>query len=106
MPFHFVRLQLPLTLALFASAVAAQTPTATQTTEVNPILTRPLQYRSLISTYEPYNDQAVRPWREANDRVQRIGGWRSYAKEVSDKTPASGDSGTDRHNAMHGGVKP
>ncbi len=106
MPFHFVRLQLPLALAIFASAVAAQTPTASQTTEANSILARPLQYRSLISTYEPYNDQAVRPWREANDRVQRIGGWRSYAKDVSDKTPASGDSGTDGHNATHGGVKP
>lgn len=106
MPFHFVRLQLPLALAIFASAVAAQTPTASQTTEANSILARPLQYRSLISTYEPYNDQAVRPWREANDRVKRIGGWRSYAKDVSDKTPASGDSGTDGHNATHGGVKP
>ncbi|MDI1348866.1 hypothetical protein [Aquabacterium sp.] len=106
MLFHFVRLQLPLTLAMFASAVAAQTPTVSQTNEANPLLARPLQYRSLISTYEPYNDQAVRPWREANDRVQRIGGWRTYAKEVSDKAPASADSGTEGHSTTHGGVKP
>jgi len=106
MPFHFVRIPLPLTLAMFASAVAAQAPTGSQTTGANPIWAQPLQYRSLLSNYAPYNDQAVRPWREANDRVQRIGGWRTYAKEVSDKTPASGDSGTNGHNATHGGVKP
>lgn len=106
MLFHFVRPQLPLTLAMFASAVAAQTPTVSQTAEANPILARPLQYRSLISTYEPYNDPAIRPWREANDHVQRIGGWRTYAKEISDKSPASGDSGTEGHSATHGGMKP
>jgi hypothetical protein len=29
------------------------------------------------------------PWREANDRVTRIGGWRVYAREAASPEPAS-----------------
>ena len=106
MPLQFVRPRRPLTQALFASAVGAQTPTLNQTPEIAPILTQPLQYRSWISHYETYSDPAVQPWREANDRVQRIGGWRTYAKERSDQAPVSGSPGMEGHPASHGGAKP
>ena len=38
-------------------------------------------YQSALSGYRSYADQPVQSWREANDRVGRIGGWKAYAKE-------------------------
>ncbi len=40
-----------------------------------------LHYRSVFDGYRPHNDQAVGPWRDVNDMVGKIGGWRTYAKE-------------------------
>ena len=40
-----------------------------------------LQYTSTLSGYQAYADEPVQSWREANDRVGRIGGWKVYAKE-------------------------
>jgi hypothetical protein len=42
-----------------------------------------LTYRSALANYRPYSAQQVRPWRESNDNVGRIGGWRAYAKEMN-----------------------
>lgn len=41
----------------------------------------PSTYRSAFEGYSPFRDQAIRPWRELNEEVQRIGGWKAYAKE-------------------------
>lgn len=40
-------------------------------------------YASAFDGYRRFDDQKVQPWREANDTVGRIGGWRAYAREVS-----------------------
>ena len=48
----------------------------------------PLTYRSALENYRPYQAQPVQPWREANDTVGRIGGWRAYARETADAAPA------------------
>lgn len=48
-----------------------------------------LPFHSLSEDYEPYSDQKLIPWREANDNVGRIGGWREYAREAR---PQSGSS--------------
>ena len=45
-------------------------------------LAPPLVYRSPFSTYRAQGDAALLPWREANDRVRAIGGWRVYAREA------------------------
>ncbi len=42
-----------------------------------------LTYRSALENYQPYSAQQVQPWRESNDNVGRIGGWRAYAKEMN-----------------------
>lgn len=42
-----------------------------------------LAYSSAFAAYKGYADQPVTSWREANDAVGRIGGWRSYAKEAT-----------------------
>jgi len=35
----------------------------------------------VLSRYTPMTDQKLGSWRDANDTVARIGGWRSYLKE-------------------------
>ncbi|WP_157003205.1 hypothetical protein [Ralstonia sp. A12] len=42
-----------------------------------------LAYSSAFAAYKGYADQPVTSWREANDTVGHIGGWRSYAKEAT-----------------------
>lgn len=37
---------------------------------------------SAFRTYQPFVDQPVLSWPQANAQVQAIGGWRAYAKEV------------------------
>ncbi|MEY2874161.1 MAG: hypothetical protein RLZZ373_1532 [Pseudomonadota bacterium] len=46
-----------------------------------------LQYTSTLGTYQGYADEPVQSWREANDRVERIGGWKAYAKETKAGKP-------------------
>lgn len=49
------------------------------------------QYQSAFTHYHSFNEQPVLPWRETNDTVGKIGGWRFYAREGqqpdSDGTP-------------------
>lgn len=42
----------------------------------------PLVYRSTFDAYRAQRDVTLFPWREANDRVGAIGGWRFYAREA------------------------
>lgn len=49
--------------------------------------TSPLRFESTLSRYKPMTDQKLGSWREANDTVTRIGGWRTYLKEA--QTPDS-----------------
>ena len=44
--------------------------------------------------YQPYTDEKIVNWKEANDDAGRIGGWREYAKEASEsQTPDGAASG-------------
>lgn len=45
--------------------------------------TRPLTHRSAFEGYRRINDEPAVPWREANETVKRIGGWRAYAREAA-----------------------
>jgi hypothetical protein len=38
-------------------------------------------WRSAFEGYQPFAEAPVAPWRESNDTVGRIGGWRAYARE-------------------------
>ncbi|MEO8281701.1 MAG: hypothetical protein ABI564_18525 [Ideonella sp.] len=44
----------------------------------------PLMYRSALGSFRRVDDADPVPWREANDRVGRIGGWRAYAREANE----------------------
>lgn len=98
---------LPWTLALFAGAAFAQTPADTEA--LQPSLPTTLQYSSAIGAYQAYGDQQVQSWREANDRVGQIGGWRAYAKEITTGKPASvkgAAPSSNPHAGHHGGGTP
>ena len=102
-----IKVLLPWTLALFAGLAFAQPPTDTEAPKPAPLTT--LQYSSPIGAYQAYADQPVQSWREANDRVGQIGGWRAYAKEIKTGEPASAKDvppGSDPHAGHHGGGKP
>ena len=101
------RALLPSTLVLFAGAAFAQAPADTEAPKPAPLAT--LQYASPIGAYQGYADQPVQSWREANDRVGQIGGWRAYAKEIKSGEPASAKDAapaSDPHTGHHGGGKP
>lgn len=48
-----------------------------------------LSWRSTLADYQRFADEKVQPWREANDNVGRIGGWREYARESSQAQSAA-----------------
>jgi len=40
-----------------------------------------LHYHSPLKAYQGFGEQPLHNWREANEWVGRIGGWRTYAQE-------------------------
>ena len=42
-----------------------------------------LEHRSAFEGYRPFAAEEVQPWRQSNDTVRDIGGWRVYAREIS-----------------------
>lgn len=42
-----------------------------------------LDYRSALGDYQRFSEDKAQPWKDANDNVRRIGGWREYARESS-----------------------
>jgi len=70
------------------------------------------RFRSAFEGYRPFIDETVSPtsWREANDRVGRIGGWRAYAAEIQNEAagtaspaPATGSAAPAGKAAGHEG---
>lgn len=49
----------------------------------------PVEFRSSFEGYQPYTEEKIINWKEANDRVGRIGGWRAYAKEAQQPSGGS-----------------
>ena len=48
-----------------------------------------LPYRSVFDGYQPFTDEKVKSWKDSNNTVGKIGGWRAYAKEAAE--PSSAD---------------
>ncbi|MBL8339901.1 MAG: hypothetical protein JNL30_00415 [Rubrivivax sp.] len=42
----------------------------------------PATHKSSLAAYRRYADQPVGSWREINETVNRVGGWRAYAREA------------------------
>lgn len=63
-----------------------------------------IQYRSGFEAYSPMAPDKAVPWRESNDRVHEIGGWRVYAREPQNE--ASAPAGTQAPEAHGTPAKP
>jgi hypothetical protein len=50
----------------------------------------PTAYRSAFTSYRRLGEVPAVSWREANDAVARIGGWRVYAREAGQPEPPAG----------------
>ena len=48
----------------------------------------PVTYTSSLARYRTVGETPVTSWKDANDTVSRIGGWRAYAREASQPDPA------------------
>ena len=70
--------------ALLPCAALAQAPTAAPRPHpADPqAATAPLQHRSSLAGYRRGETPPL-VWRDANERVERIGGWRAYAREAN-----------------------
>lgn len=72
--------------------VQAQAPT---TTRADPLDARaqvpPVRYESAFAQFRRLGNDRPVAWREANDAVARIGGWRAYAREAQQPDPAAAD---------------
>lgn len=60
-----------------------------------------LRFESAFDGYAPYAPQPVAPWRQSNDRVGEVGGWRAYAREAA-QPEEKGTEGGAGHGAAHG----
>ena len=99
---------------LCTTALAAQAQGASSPGSANPAPTvRPdpldakasvpaLSYRSSFSRYRGLGEDKPVSWREANDAVARIGGWRVYAREAQQPEPTP--SGADAAASPKSGV--
>lgn len=63
-----------------------------------------LNYQSVFSQYEGFQDQAVSSWLKNNATVAAIGGWRVYAKEAL--LPTSKPSESHQTSPHQHGSKP
>lgn len=59
----------------------------------------PAPFRSALDGYRPFSDEKQIPWKEANETVRQVGGWRAYAKEAA--APAPNKAQPDPHGAHH-----
>ena len=66
-------------VAQTAAPSAATNPPAS----ANSSAAEPPPFRSAFEDYKPYTDEKIQGWKQANDNVGQIGGWREYAREAS-----------------------
>ena len=80
-----------LTASLLAT-LAAQAQPAAKAARPDPLDAKAsvpaLSYESSFSQYRRLGDEKPVSWRDANDTVTRIGGWRVYAREAQQPDPA------------------
>jgi hypothetical protein len=76
-PMSFL-LRAGLVAALAAPAFGAPRPDPTDAGAAVP----PLAYRSALADYRRLADTPPADWKAANQAVERIGGWRAYAREA------------------------
>ncbi len=89
-PYHLVAAAYALAAPLvFAQSGNARTPADDR---MDTPSTLSLEYQSSFSNYRAFTEQPIVSWREANDTVKQVGGWRAYAKESLQPEPPAAAS--------------
>ena len=79
-----------LTIALVVPAQAQPMPPGARPDPLDPKASVPtMRYSSSLAQHRSGGDAKPVSWKEANDAVARIGGWRVYAREAQQSDPAS-----------------
>ena len=65
----------------------------------------PVRYESAFARYRPNAEAEVGVWRDANDHVGRIGGWRVYGREAVAEPKTDSQSPPTGRNESGTGVK-
>ena len=77
---------------LIASPALAQPTTTTRADPLDPTAQVPAtRHESSLAQFRRMGDDKPVPWREANDAVARIGGWRVYAREAQQPDPGTAE---------------
>ncbi len=75
---------------LVATQAQAQSPSTPRPDPLDPKAQVPsVRYESAFAQFRRIGDNKPMDWREANDAVARIGGWRVYAREAQQPEPAA-----------------
>lgn len=75
---------------LLATQAQSQTPSPTRPDPLDSKAKVPsTRYESSFAQFRRTGDDKPVSWREANDAVARIGGWRVYAREAQQPDPAT-----------------
>jgi len=88
-----------LVLAAGAAFAQGKAPTGVET-PAQPAGSGGITFQSALQDYQPFSDEKPVPWKEANETVRQIGGWRAYAKEAA-SSAAPQDGKADPHGAHH-----
>lgn len=79
---------LSLLLVVATQVLAQPTPISSRPDPLDPKATVPaLRYESATAQHRRLSDEKTVSWRDANDTVARIGGWRVYAREAQQSDP-------------------
>lgn len=91
---------------LLASAAAAALNSGAQPAPPDPSIASapvpPVRYTSAFAGYRPFADDAMTPWRQANDTAAGIGGWRVYAREARPAAPTPAAPAASAAHGAHG----
>lgn len=100
-------------VALFAADAQARVPQPRQASALRPdplnpqASVSPLLHESAFTQYRRLTDAPIGSWRDANDTVTRIGGWRVYAREAAQPAaPAAPVAASVAASASAPGTKP
>ena len=71
------------------SGSATLPPARSSTPSSSELLPTRAIYQSAFEGYRPFAEQSLTPWRESNDVVAGVGGWKAYAREGQDGAQAA-----------------
>jgi hypothetical protein len=72
-------------------SVSAQTVPLVAPTDAQARPMESVPYRSAFENYRSFTDEKIQSWKQANDTVGQIGGWRAYAKEAHEDPAKAGE---------------